>query len=408
LGVLVVIPQSKKLSVSSSCGNSDTFMKTHYVQDASAFRWALEQIEGEKRLAIDLEFDKNRYAYGFNLCLMQIATTDHCFLIDPLGKLEIAKIFPVLENPEVELVAYSFDEDMRLLHSLGCQPTNIFDTATAFTLLDYAPTSLGNALVTLLGVELEKSKQTSNWMKRPLSQKQLDYAANDVLHLFDFQDEIIKQAKEDGIEGWIAEENAYLETLDYSDIEGNVFLKDKDRRLLTPYEWHIFEALMTRREAAAEALGKPSYQVIDKDFLMKLAQDPANIKEFHKIPQLHRSLRNAAFRKELESITKNANEEAKQKDLPKSGNAIKKMPREKYLLLREEKKRIEQAKQQVFQPIQEQLQADYGEHTMRLILNNKLIGELVIGDTSRLLDYKRRLLEAYAKELKLDLRAFYE
>lgn len=382
-------------------------MKIHYVQDEKSLQWALEQMQGEKRLAIDLEFDKNRYAYGFNICLMQIATEDHCFLIDPLGKLDVAKTFPILEDPEVELVAYSFDEDMRLLHSLGCQPTNIFDTSTAFGLLDYPPTSLGKAVETLLGVELEKSKQTSNWMKRPLSKKQLDYAANDVLHLFDFQDEIMKRAKEDGVEHWIAQENAYLETLDYTDIEGNNFLRDKERRLLTPFEWHIYAALMTRREAAAAQLGKPSYQVIDKQFLMEYAQDRTKIEGFHQLSQLHRSLRNETFRKELESIAKKARVEANEQELPQEGTASRRLPREEYLRLKEEKKAIEKAKDKIFQPIQEQLKEDYGEDSMRLILNNKLIAELVRGDTRRLLSYKRELLEEYAKELGFDLRQFY-
>ncbi len=383
-------------------------MKIHYIQSQEALETAIQQMQNEARLALDLEFDKNRYAYGFNLCLMQIATSSDCFLIDPLSTLNIATIFPLLENPAIELVVYSFDEDLRLLHSLGCEPNTIFDSATAFGLLDYPPSSLAKALEILLGVSLEKSKQTSNWMKRPLSKQQLDYAANDVLHLFDFQDEIMRIAQEDGIENWIAQENAYLETLDYSDIEGNSFLKDKDRKLFSPFEWHIFEALMSRREAAAAQLGKPSYQVLDKEFLVQLAKDPTQIQNFHQVKQLHPSLRNAAFGSELKALVQKARAEAKAQGLSQSGDALIRLPKEVYLRLKAEKKKIEKAKKEVFQPIQEVLQEDLGEHCMRLILNNKLMAELVRGDTTRLLPYKRALLEEYAQELGLDLSKFYD
>jgi len=150
-----------------------------------------ENLSNVSRIAADLEFDKNYYRYGFNLCLVQLFDGENCYLVDPLSDdLNIKSIFPVLEDPEIEIITFAFGEDLRLLHSLGCFPKNIYDIDIATSLLNYEPGSLTKLLDEAIDVDTGKSSQTSNWFQRPLTDQQKKYAAHDVLHLFDLKDKL--------------------------------------------------------------------------------------------------------------------------------------------------------------------------------------------------------------------------
>lgn len=382
-------------------------MQELYIQDNTALEECMEHLEEVSEFAIDLEFDKNRYAYGFNMCLMQIATQEKCFLIDPLApKLDIHKIFPLLEREDKELITYSFDEDLRLLHSMGCFPKRIFDTGTVFTLLNNPASSLTNVLDDILGVTLSSSKQKSNWMKRPLSSDQLSYAADDVLYLLELKNNLYRQAEEKGITSWLEEEFNYLSTLDYSQVDNRNFLKDKDRRLFTPFEWHSFEALMLLREDKAMALHKPAYQVLDGEFIKELAQNPKQIKQFDQVRQVHRSLRNNQFKQEIKSLLDRKQAEAKAQGLAKTGNALPKLERSAFQKMKQVRQELEKAKIQLFKPIQQDIAATYGEHVQRQVISNKMVEYLVKGNRAALLPYKQKILLESSKILNLDINKY--
>ena len=186
---------------------------TKYITDNAALEQCVSQLNAAESFSIDLEFDKNHYRYGFNLCLMQILCDGQCYLIDPLSKgLDIALVFPPIENPEIIKVVYTFGEDLRLLHNLGCSPKNIFDLSIAASLLDYQQASLSNILNTVLGIEVGKSAQKSNWFLRPLTDRQMQYAAEDVLHLPALKKALDQLAETRGVMPWIKEENAVVDT----------------------------------------------------------------------------------------------------------------------------------------------------------------------------------------------------
>src|SRR6056297_1116713 len=103
-------------------------MEVVYVNSPERLERCAAQLATAPEMAIDLEFDKNRFRYGFNLCLMQIAAGDVCYVIDPLAQgVKVDPLFPVLENPEVDKLVFAFGEDLRLLHYLGCFPKGLID-----------------------------------------------------------------------------------------------------------------------------------------------------------------------------------------------------------------------------------------------------------------------------------------
>ncbi|MCF6342040.1 MAG: ribonuclease D, partial [Bacteroidales bacterium] len=205
-------------------------MQLKYITTSPELNESLNHLINVPSFAIDLEFDKNRYAYGFNLCLVQIYSGEYCYLIDPLAKdLDIGLLFPLLENEKIQKVVLSFGEDLRLLHSLGCFPKNLFDLALASRLLNHPPGSLAVLLGEVLQIGINKSSQNSNGLKRPLTEKQLNYAAKDVVHLLKLQSLLVDEAREKKVLSWIEEENAGLDKLSFADVENNNFIKNKDK-----------------------------------------------------------------------------------------------------------------------------------------------------------------------------------
>lgn len=374
-------------------------------------REGLEECVGflnqQERFAIDLEFDKNRYRYGFNLCLVQIFAGDACIIIDPLAKnIGIEQLFPVIENPAIEKIVYSFGEDLRLFHSLGCFPKNVFDIAIAMRLLNYPPASLATSLLEILDIEISKSAQKSNWFLRPLSDKQMDYAARDVLYLLDMKTILVKEAEEKGVMEWINEENAVIDTLNYSDIDNNSYLKEKDKQGLSEYSFHIFKRLLEFRESKAKDLNRPSYQIIDKEYLRELSERPKQIYRFEKIRGIHKRLKNDDFKEELRVKREESEAEAAALNLSPNEDAYKRLGYEEYQKRKAARMLQDDVKRRVFKPIQALIAQNHGEHVVTYILGNRLMEDLALGKLEQLRAYKRVLIEQYAGELGIDVTPY--
>lgn len=360
-------------------------------------------------LAIDLEFDKNRYRYGFNLCLVQIFAGGRCFLIDPLIEdMDLKGLYKILEDPAIENVVYSFGEDLRLLHSLGCFPQNTYDLAITLRLLNYPPASLANVLGQFLDIEISKAAQKSNWFSRPLSAKQLDYAARDVLYLFELKEQLEPEVAAKKIGAWIEEENRYVDTLSYADIDNNVYLKEKDKFGLSEHEYYIFEHLMAFREALAEEYNRPSYQMIDKEYLRELSQRPNQIHRFFKIRGMYKAFKNEAFKDKLWKQFERFAREAEQAQLSKTADAFKRLDPAANRARRQKRKERDEIKKKVFKPIQAKISENHGDQVVTYILGNRLMDDLSEGKTEGLRHYKRQLIEQYAQELGIDVRPYLD
>lgn len=380
-----------------------------YIDNNEHLANCVELLEKQSVIAIDLEFDKNRYRYGFNLCLIQIFAAERCFIIDPLSEnIQLAALFRVIENPLIEKIVYSFGEDLRLFHSLGCFPKNTFDVAIAMRLLDYPPTSLASALDQVLEVEISKSAQKSNWFLRPLSEKQIEYAAKDVLYLIDMKKVLIEEAIAKGVLDWVEEENRVIDTLSYADVDNNNYLKEKDKNGLSEHEFHIFKGLLHFREEIAKMKNRPSYQIIDKEYLRELAERPNQIYRFNKIKGIYKLLKNDSFKEDLKKEREKLEQEADNLGLSKTERALKRLSRELYLARKRQRAIREEAKKKIFKPIQKLIAQNYGENVVTYILGNRLMDELAVGNLENLRQYKRGLIEQYAQELGLDVSIYLE
>ncbi|MCJ7556862.1 MAG: ribonuclease D [Gammaproteobacteria bacterium] len=145
---------------------------------------ALKRLEGSHFLALDTEFIRER-TYQSRLCLVQVADENNIFLLDTLALPSLEPLARHLANPAVTTVVHSARQDMEILFQVtGQLPARVFDTQVAAVLLGHGDQIAYSALVRdYCEVELDKSSTRTDWSKRPLDKRQLDYAADDVRYL---------------------------------------------------------------------------------------------------------------------------------------------------------------------------------------------------------------------------------
>lgn len=384
-------------------------MTTSLINTQSALDSVISELSLAKQIALDLEFDKNYYRFGFNLCLVQIYNGENCYLIDPLSnELDISTIFPILENAGIEKVTFAFGEDIRLLHSMGCFPKNVYDLDITTSLLSYPPGSLTKLINDVLEVNTGKSSQTSNWYKRPLTDQQKHYAAQDVLHLLSLKEILAGEAEKKNITSWIDEENLTWDLVDYSDVDNNEVIKEKDKNDLTEVEWYIYKTLIEYREKLAEELNRPGFKIIRKEYLSDIAQNPRALMRFNRQKGINPKLQNEETKQALLDIATSARKKAEEQGLSNTETAFKSPTEEEKQIYRKQKSLIDKLKFSFFNPIKKKITEDYGEEAATFLFSNRIIAEIIGGSLDEVESYKLDLLKKYSDELNLDLEEFKE
>lgn len=140
-----------------------------------------EKIRRSAWVALDTEAD-SLHAYPEKLCLIQLAFEGGEALVDPLADLHLESLWNAMDGRE--LIFHAADYDLRLLfQGHHFRPTAIFDTMWAARLVGESRFGLNDVLTQFLGITLEKGAQKANWGKRPLTDRMVAYALNDVRHL---------------------------------------------------------------------------------------------------------------------------------------------------------------------------------------------------------------------------------
>jgi ribonuclease D len=206
--------------------------------------------------------------------LIQVFGNDQVILIDPRStKINLKPFYEnILENKAIVKVVHGPSEDIRLFHSLDCYPVSMFDTERAARLLNFRQTSLSALLQELFDIHITKDEQTSNWIKRPLTPSQIQYAARDVLHLLDLKEALEKKGHEKGIAQWIHEENRFWDAIRFSPTDTKLH-NSQDERNLSPFQFHVFKSLLLLRESYAKELQAPPFHILSKDILYRLVRN---------------------------------------------------------------------------------------------------------------------------------------
>jgi len=169
----------------------------------------IEAMDAARYLPLDTEFVRER-TYFPQLALLQIATTYTVWLVDPIAGLDLTPFWQELVTRDAPVVLHAGDQDLDLiLTAAGRLPRQVFDTQVAAELLGIGG-QLSYAALTeaLLGTRLDKGETRSDWLARPLSDTQLNYAVQDVAQLHALYPLLEQRLHEAGRLDWMAEEMA--------------------------------------------------------------------------------------------------------------------------------------------------------------------------------------------------------
>lgn len=143
-----------------------------------------ERARSSSVLAVDTEFLREKTYYA-KLCLLQMATDDETVIIDPFGVDDLTVLSAVFEDERVMKLFHAASQDLEiLLREVGVLPRPLFDTQVAAALLGHTQ-QIGYASLVHAecNVSLKKIDSFTDWSRRPLSDSQLNYAAEDVIYL---------------------------------------------------------------------------------------------------------------------------------------------------------------------------------------------------------------------------------
>lgn len=237
----------------------------------------------EEFITVDTEFIRER-TYFPQLCLMQVATSKEAAAIDPLasGGIDLSPLYRAFADETLVKVFHACKQDIEIfVHESGVVPYPLYDTQIAAMVCGYGESISYEKLVNdICGAELDKASRFTDWARRPLSQRQLDYALDDVIYLREIYTELKKQIHEDGRDDWIAEEMQNLANITHYRVDAQrawVRLKVKSR---SPEVLNILRATAAWREEMAAKRDVPRQRILKDDYVVQIAmQMPDSIEE---------------------------------------------------------------------------------------------------------------------------------
>ena len=237
-------------------------------------------------ICVDTEFHRET-TYWPELCLVQASAPGVEGLIDPLAEdLDIGPFLDLIAMDNRVKVFHAARQDIEIFNRLiGHPPGPIFDTQIAAMALGFGDSiSYDNLVQRVVRRQIDKSSQFTDWMRRPLSQKQLIYALGDVTHLRDIYLIMREELEKTGRMNWVREEMADLEDpAKYDTDPMNAWQRLKLRKPKKDYA-AIVVAVAAWRERLAQELDKPRRRILKDDAIQEIAaQKPRNENDYSQL-----------------------------------------------------------------------------------------------------------------------------
>jgi len=235
-----------------------------------------------QRYALDTEFHRERTYYP-KLALIQVAwateTGQETALIDPLAV--DVKVFDALFASESLCVIHAAQQDLDVMtHSIGSVPKKMFDTQLAAGFVGYGTPSLVSLLQGEIGVTPAKGDRLTDWLRRPLTDNQRQYAAVDVEYLLDVHDGLLEKLDEAGRVDWAEDACEKLRTRPVSGAApDDAWLRLKDAKSLRPGARAVARSVAAWRERRAMRTDIPVRQVLPDLAILGVSQRAPSTKK---------------------------------------------------------------------------------------------------------------------------------
>lgn len=220
---------------------------------------------------MDTEFHREK-TYFPRLALMQIKAGATTALIDPLS-VDLSLLRPLFESDSIA-VLHAAQQDLDVMtQAMGFVPSRIFDTQVAAGFIGYSSPSLSTLASALLKVNVPKDDRLTDWLRRPLTNDQRNYAASDVLHLADLRGIISEGLESRGRTAWAEEACEELRTRPVGPVDPeDAWLRVKDIRTVKGRARWVAREVARWREKRAMSLDIPVRHVLSDIALLGIAQ----------------------------------------------------------------------------------------------------------------------------------------
>jgi ribonuclease D len=260
------------------------------LRDPDALRDLAAELLALGSFALDTEFVREKY-YRPQLCLIQVATREKSVLIDPIALPDLAPLVAVLADPSVEKIAHSGEQDMEgFFAAYDVVPRTVFDTQVAAALAGIGQQiSYARLVETLTGVRIDKAETFTDWARRPLSARQLEYALDDVRHLYSLYDALRARLVALGRLEWLADElRSYEDRATYEKDPRDLYRKVKGASRLEPPQLAALRELAAWREKEAQSANRPRGRILRDELLVEIARRaPDDIESIAAVRGIH-------------------------------------------------------------------------------------------------------------------------
>lgn len=265
-----------------------------YITEQSQLNNFIDEILSGKieRISLDFEGESNLHRYGIHLCLIQVKAGLKVYLIDTMKKLDFSGLKAIFENGSIEKIMFAADFDVKLIkHTLDISLINIFDIQIAAKNLGFDELSLKTIIERVLNYNIPKSKknQRADWSKRPIQEKHLEYAIEDVEHLDELYQELKRQLREQNKWEHFINSCKELEMLQFKDIN-KTYRQVKGAGALNTEQKQNLKKFFNFRDKLAQKLDKPVFYLLTDKQMIEICQNfPQTPKDWDRVINANKS-----------------------------------------------------------------------------------------------------------------------
>jgi len=235
---------------------------------------AVAELSKSDFVTVDTEFIRETTFWPI-LCLIQMAAPGKTALVDPMAPgIDLKPFFDLMANEKVIKVFHAARQDVEIVFHLGgLIPHPIFDTQVAAMVCGFGDSVSYDQIVhKVTGTRLDKSSRFTDWRRRPLSEKQLDYALADVTYLIDVYRHLRDELEREDRGHWLKEEMDVLTSCQTYDPHPEDAWKRLKMRWRKPQELAVVQHVAAWREREARERNVPRQRVIKDDAVYEIAQ----------------------------------------------------------------------------------------------------------------------------------------
>ncbi|HEY5048670.1 MAG TPA: ribonuclease D [Rhizomicrobium sp.] len=246
------------------------------VETTEDLKALVKELQGAPYIALDTEFMRDQ-TYWPKLCLMQVAATGIEAIIDPLAEgIDLKPFYELLRARDIVKVLHASRQDIEIFHHQGhVIPDPLFDTQIAAMVCGFGEAASYETLARKLAhAEIDKSARFTDWSRRPLTKRQLEYALADVTHLRVVYEALAKQLEKTGRSAWVEEEIAALRDPALYQLDPKQAWKRLKARTTNKRFLALLATIAEWREIEAQTRDQPRNRILKDEALLEIAAHP--------------------------------------------------------------------------------------------------------------------------------------